>query len=69
MSLNNFQIKSRQNASSFLRLKYRRAKDNNLHDYVQTFLLRHNGNTALLVERLLDSDFEKKQAFDPEFIR
>ena len=69
MSLNNFQIKSKQKESSFLRLKNRRAKDNNLHDYVQTFLLRHNGNTALLVERLLDGDFERKQAFDPEFIR
>jgi len=67
--LNNFQIKSRQNESSLLRFKGRYAKDKQLHDYVQSFLLQHNGNTASLVEKLLDHDFEKKQAYDPQFTR
>jgi len=69
VTLNNFQVKSAQNASSLLRFKDRYVKDMYLQDYAQSFLFKHNGNTSLLVETLLSKEFDKTQAFDPELTK
>jgi len=69
VTLNNFQIKSAQNASSLLRFKDRYINDMLLQDYAQSFLFKNNGNTSLLVETLLNNDFYKVQAFDTELVR